>query len=149
GNSAEYAMLAATAAQTGAVRTPRSAQPASPAPAKAVRPGTMREAPMRVAPATTAAHRTLEDRVMELGRGFDGEVGIAVRDVRTGWTTNWNGDRYFPQQSVSKFWVALTAFQKADAGQLDLSAPVTVRRNDLTLFHQPIAARVGANGFNT
>ena len=43
---------------------------------------------MRVAPATTAAHRTLEDRIMELGRGFDGEVGIAVRDVRTGWTTN-------------------------------------------------------------
>ena len=41
---------------------------------------------------------------------FAGEVGIAVREVDTGWTTSWNGDRYFPQQSVSKFWVAITAF---------------------------------------
>jgi beta-lactamase class A len=54
-----------------------------------------------------------------------------------------------PQQSVSKFWVALTAFARADAGELDLSQRVTIRREDLTLFHQPIAAQVGANGFTT
>ena len=55
------------------------------------------------------AQRELEARIRELGRGFEGEVGIAVRDVETGWTTNWHGDRFYPQQSVSKFWVALTA----------------------------------------
>ncbi len=61
-------------------------------------------------------------RVRELGRAFDGEVGIAVREVETGRATSWNGDRFFPQQSVSKFWVALTAFPRADAGELDLPA---------------------------
>ena len=95
------------------------------------------------------AERILAARVRELGRGFDGIVGIAVRDVETGWTTSWNGERYFPQQSVSKFWVALTAFQRVDAGELDLGQRITLTRQDLTLFHQPIAAQVGANGYST
>jgi beta-lactamase class A len=95
------------------------------------------------------AERALEARVRELGRGFDGIVGIAVRDVATGWTTSWNGARYFPQQSVSKFWVALTAMQRVDAGELDLDQRVTLTRQDLTLFHQPIAAQIGADGYTT
>jgi len=94
-----------------------------------------------------AAERSLETRIRELGRGFNGIVGIAVRDVQSGWTTSWNGERYFPQQSVSKFWVALTAFQRADAGDLDLDQRITLTRQDLTLFHQPIAAQIGANGY--
>lgn len=98
---------------------------------------------------TSPEQRVLEARIRELGRGFDGEVGIAVREIESGWTTSWNGERYFPQQSVSKFWVALTAFTRADAGQLDLGREVTVRREDLTLFHQPIAAQIGPSGFTT
>jgi beta-lactamase class A len=101
------------------------------------------------APADASAQRILDARIRELGRSFNGLAGIAVRDVSTGWTTSWNGDRHFPQQSVSKFWVALAAFQAVDAGQLDLDDPVTVRRQDLTLFHQPIAAQIGANGYRT
>jgi beta-lactamase class A len=99
--------------------------------------------------AESAAQRALSSRIQQLGRDFPGEVGIAVRDVETGWTTSWNGGRHYPQQSVSKFWVALNAFQRADAGQLDLSEQVTVRREDLTLFHQPIAQQIGANGYST
>jgi len=97
----------------------------------------------------SAAHRILEARVRELGRAFQGEVGIAVRDVETGWTASWHGDRYYPQQSVSKFWVAITALQRADAGELDLDRSVTITRRDLTLFHQPIAAEIGPNGYTT
>jgi len=99
--------------------------------------------------ADSAAHRILEARVRELGRGFPGVVGIAVRDVDSGWSTSWNGERYFPQQSVSKFWVALTAFGMIDAGMLAPDQRVTIRRADLTLFHQPIAAQVGADGYTT
>ena len=95
------------------------------------------------------AYRTLEARIDQLGRSFDGEVGIAVREVDSDWSTSWNGQRFFPQQSVSKFWVALTAFNAVDAGMLDLDQPVTIRREDLTLFHQPIAAQVDADGYTT
>jgi len=97
----------------------------------------------------SAAHNILDSRIRELGRSFDGEVGIAVREVETGWATSWRGDRFYPQQSVSKFWVAITAMQRVDAGQLDLDQRVTLTRQDLTLFHQPIAAQIGANGFTT
>lgn len=96
-----------------------------------------------------AAQRVLEQRIDELGRNFDGIIGIAVRDVETGWTATWNPDRYFPQQSVSKFWVALTALQAQDAGRVDLSQRATMTRADLTLFHQPVAAVVDANGYTT
>ena len=102
-----------------------------------------------VSPADAAAQRILEDRVQELGRSFAGVVGIAVRDVESDWTTSWNGNRFFPQQSVSKFWVAITALQRVDAGELDLNQSVTLTRQDLTLFHQPIAAQIGPNGYTT
>lgn len=102
-----------------------------------------------LAPTEQAARRALGQRIDQLGRNFEGEVGIAVREVDSNWSTSWNGRRFFPQQSVSKFWVALTAFNAVDAGVLSLDQPVTIRREDLTLFHQPIAAQVGANGYTT
>ena len=106
--------------------------------------------PLRTAPAPDpTVYRVLESRIQELGRAFNGEVGIAVREVSTGWTTSWNGSRYFPQQSVSKFWVALTAMQRVDAGELSLDRAVTLTRQDLTLFHQPIAAQIDADGYRT
>jgi len=53
------------------------------------------------------------------------------------------------QLGVSKFWVAITALQAADAGRLDVNSRVTLRREDLTLFHQPVAADIGPNGYTT
>jgi len=94
-----------------------------------------------------AAHRALEAQVRGIAEAFNGDIGIAVEDVETGWSTAFDGNTYFPQQSVSKFWVALTALDKADRGELSLDRAVTLRREDLTLFHQPIAAQIGANGY--
>ena len=108
-----------------------------------------REAIDRALSPDNRAQRMLEARIAQLGRSFDGEVGIAVREVDSDWTTSWNGERLFPQQSVSKFWVAVTAFAAVDAGTLSLDQRVTIRRQDLTLFHQPIAAQVDADGYTT
>jgi beta-lactamase class A len=116
-------------------------------------PATVRSYPGAAAPAATAqeaaARRILESQVRSLAQAFNGDIGIAVRDVQSGWTTSFDGDTFFPQQSVSKFWVALTAFDKADRGELGMSAPVTLTKSDITLFHQPIAAQIGANGYST
>lgn len=146
----EPTALAAVPAQARVQRAPASPRPAPVRHAAVVQriatPPVVRAAP---APASAVAQRILEARLRELGSSFQGDVGIAVRDVDSGWTASWNGERYFPQQSVSKFWVAVTAFQRADAGDLDLSQEVTVRREDLTLFHQPIAQQIGANGYTT
>jgi len=108
------------------------------------------QAPPRVySQSELAAHRALEARLQGLGRAFNGDVGIAVQDVQNGLVAHYDGNAHFPQQSVSKFWVALTALDQADRGVLSLHNPVTVRRSDLTLFNQPIAALVKGDGYTT
>jgi beta-lactamase class A len=99
-----------------------------------------------VDPATAAAQQALATRIETLGRSFHGDVGIAVKDLQNGWTGDYDGSTHFPQQSVSKFWVALTTLDKADRGELSLTAPVVMRGSDITLFHQPIAAEIRKNG---
>jgi beta-lactamase class A len=91
----------------------------------------------------------LLNAVQALGTSFKGEVGISVRDIDEGWVVAWEGDRPRPQQSVSKFWVAIAVMDAVDQGRLSLSDSVTVTRSDLTLFHQPIRALVGKDGYRT
>lgn len=87
--------------------------------------------------------------IQSLGRNFKGHVGIAVRRVDADWTVAWNGTQLFPQQSVSKLWVAMTLLDAVDRGKVSLSEAAIVRREDMTLFHQPLASLIGASGYKT
>lgn len=100
--------------------------------------------PLRLAPPAV-----LEQQIVALGHPFGNHVAISVRDIREGWAIGYNEKRLCPQQSVSKFWVALTLFDKIDQGLLSLSDRVLITSDDLTLFHQPIRALVGAQGYET
>ena len=116
----------------------------------AAQPGTSQQRPPaspRAAPIPAPAD--LRARINELGRGFNGRVGIAVQSVDYGWTVGWKADDYYPQQSVSKLWVSIAALDAVDKGRVSLNDRVTVSSSDLTLFHQPIAALVRKNGSYT
>jgi beta-lactamase class A len=76
-------------------------------------------------------------------------VGIAVSEVGKGWVAEVNGDGVFPQQSVSKTWVALTVMDMVDLGRVRLSDPVLMKQEDLSVFYQPIARRIGRKGYQT
>lgn len=91
----------------------------------------------------------LLNAVEGLGQSFKGEVGISVRDLDEGWTVSFNAERPLPQQSVSKLWVAIAVLDAVDRGKLSLSDPVTVRKSDLTVFHQPIRPLVTKAGYRT
>ncbi|MGH6658047.1 MAG: serine hydrolase [Sphingomicrobium sp.] len=140
--SGSAALLAAGASVLA--KTPDGA-PAKPVDAKPV-PAPIAAAPAPVlAPAPKpipVAPAYLRGQLAELGRKFDGRVGIAVRSVDDGWTATWKADELYPQQSVSKLWVAVTALDAADKGRVKMSDTVTMSRADLTVFHQPIAARI-------
>ncbi|KQS03178.1 serine hydrolase [Sphingomonas sp. Leaf357] len=101
------------------------------------------------APKFVAAPQALVANVTTLGTNFQGKVGIAVHSIDQGWTVQSNGETRMPQQSVSKLWVAMTVLDFRDAGRLKLDDPVTIRREDLTLFHQPVAALVKGDGYQT
>ena len=97
-------------------------------------------------PELTEAQLALQEQLRDLGENFSGDVGIAVTEADTLATMSYAGTERFPQQSVSKFWVSLTALDLVDANGLDLAEPVTLRAEDLTVFHQPIRNIVRARG---
>jgi beta-lactamase class A len=129
----------ALGASVGASATIQAARPPAPAPkpAPVMRPST---------PAPAALH----SQIVALGRAFDGKVGIAVRSIDNGWELGWKDDDLYPQQSVSKLWVAVTALDAVDKGRVSLDDQVTLTRSDLTVFHQPIAAKIlGGSRYTT
>ena len=101
------------------------------------------------APAPVRAPAALDQRIGQLARSFDGVVGIAVRSVDDGWKVGWRETELCPQQSVSKFWVALAAMEAVDQRRISLDDRVTLTRDDLTVFHQPIATKVLGGGHTT
>lgn len=137
--------LSGAIAQVGAPPAASSSLPVR-APAMPAAP-----APVVAAAASTTAVRAaevvaLETQITDRVRSFNGMSGIAVKSVDEGWEAQWRGDRLFPQQSVSKTWVALTVLDKADKGELDLNRRVTISRDDLTLWSSGTTARVIKNG---
>ena len=91
----EAGIALAIASQAG------TAQPRSPAHARLAQNGLYTPAPRSYDPGAAAAHRALEAQIKSIGEAFNGDIGIAVEDVQSGWTAAYDGDTYFPQQSVS------------------------------------------------
>ena len=98
---------------------------------------------------TVPAPAYLRDQIDSLGQAFDGRVGIAVKSIDRGWETGWKDDELYPQQSVSKLWVSITALDAVDRGRARLDDKVTLTPADLTLFHEPIIEQIMASGSYT
>jgi beta-lactamase class A len=126
------AQVSASAASQPAPAVPmqRPAGPAAPKPAK-------------------AAPEYIRERVAQLGRNFDGRVGIAVKSIDDGWEVAWKADELYPQQSVSKLWVSMAALDAVDKGRVRLDDQVSLTRRDLTVFHQPIRNLILGRGTYT
>lgn len=119
--------------------------------ASASAPGT--EAAFAPPPAVPRRHMpapaSLRAAVSSLGENFNGTVGISVRRVDADWEVSHNGGMLMPQQSVSKLWVAMALLDAMDRGKLTLADQVTLRNEDLTLFHQPLAAMLKNGSYTT
>lgn len=122
--------------------TPRLGPPAAPV----VRSGERAQA----MPALSgSAPFGLRNQIATLGRQFDGIAGISIVSLRDGWQIDQNAARLYPQQSCSKLWVAIAAMDLVDQGRISLDQTVTLGRDDLTLFHQPIRAKILGGGATT
>jgi len=106
-------------------------------------------APQYRPPSYNAIGPELERHIFDKWRAFPGKTGIAVERVDGGGVVGQRLDNMFPQQSVSKLWVALTVLDRIDQGQLQFSTPVRVTYDDFTMFQSRIKNRVIANGPQT
>ena len=101
----------ALGASVGASATIQAPRPApAPAPTR----------PTPVTRATVPPPAALHSQIVALGRAFDGQVGIAVQSIDNGWELGWKDDDLYPQQSVSKLWVSITALDAVDQGKVSL-----------------------------
>ena len=88
--------------------------------------------------AQSTADETLRNDIDTLWKKFPGRAGIAIY---TPFSDDIIGRRHterFPQQSVSKMWVALTILEQEAAGKLSLDKKIRVTRDDIVVFSQPI-----------
>jgi beta-lactamase class A len=104
------------------------------------------ERPKATAPEGPQPPAALAAQIAALGKGFDGSTGIAVLSIDDGWMAGHKADRIFPQQSVSKMWVAAAMLDKVDSGEASLSDTITLTPADLTIFHQPVRKYILAQG---
>lgn len=153
------AIMASAAVLAGCVSSAAVAPPARAPAASAPRPAGSVTVPIGQ-PTRSAASRPIEpidpgfrrapaglaERIHFLWRGFPGKTGIAVQRIDGEWVVSQRGGDLFPQQSVSKLWVAMAALDAVDQGRLRLDQQVRIGPEDLTLFYQPLAARVRAQG---
>jgi len=97
-----------------------------------------------------AAPVELQARLQALADRYKEPVGIAVTDVSARWTAQVAGEDVFPQQSVSKLWVALAVMQAIDRRAMSLDQQVVLTADDRSVFYQPLASRIrGPNGYAT
>jgi beta-lactamase class A len=100
-------------------------------------------------PERPAPPRLLQHHISDLSKAFDGNVGIAIISMNDGWMAGHQAQRIFPQQSVSKLWVATATLEKVDKGEMALSDPITLTPADLTIFHQPVRKYIMTGNFKT
>ena len=124
--------MAAAALAGGLVSADRATRQAASAKLTATRLEIFQEK----APEAPAA---LQSRLDELVADCGEEVGVAVTDIAAGWTAGVDQDRPYPQQSVSKLWVAVAVMKAADEGRLDLEGWVTLTDADRSVFFQPVS----------
>jgi beta-lactamase class A len=88
----------------------------------------------------------LQQSLEALAGSWREDVGIAVTDVAAGWTAQVNGETPYPQQSVSKLWVAVATLEAVDRGQSNLERVVHLGPEDRSVFYQPLGRRIRNSG---
>lgn len=92
-------------------------------------------------------HKQLDRALDQLSSGFPGRVGVCVLD-KTG-ASCVHGSQSFSLQSVMKLVVSISVLDAIDHHKLGLNDEVIVHRQDLSLYVEPIAELVGAEGYRT
>ena len=84
------------------------------------------------------ADEKLKTQIDSYWKKFPGRAGIAIYTPFSDEIIGKRQTERFPQQSVSKMWVALTILEQEAAGKLSLDKRIRVSRDDVVVFSQPL-----------
>lgn len=84
------------------------------------------------------AHEKLKTEIDSYWKKFPGRAGIAIYTPFSDKIIGKRQTERFPQQSVSKMWVALRILEQEAAGKLSLDKRIRVTRDDVVVFSQPL-----------
>jgi beta-lactamase class A len=71
--------------------------------------------------------KKLQSRIEEAVKGFNGDIGIYVKDLRNGKTVLINADTIFPTASIVKVSILLGIMDKIQRGELDYDSSLTYK----------------------
>lgn len=74
--------------------------------------------------AQTRTDKKLQRKIETLVQGFHGEVGIYVKDLKTGKTATWNADTIFPTASMIKIPILVGIMDKIEKGAYQYYQPL-------------------------
>ena len=146
---ATLASLALSTAAVSQIHLPRAMPRLAMATSSPEAPRVMAMQVVRAARPALPAPAALQSALDQLVSDYGEPVGVAVNDVSKGWIASVKGQDSFPQQSVSKLWVALTALDAIDQGRMSLDQDVVLWPSDGSVFNQPISHQVTEAGYRT
>lgn len=74
----------------------------------------------------------LTDALENKSRLFQGDAGIVIEDLKTGWQFSLNKDKLFPSASIVKIPIMAACFQAVYEGRLDLKEKMVLKLSDKT-----------------
>ncbi len=74
---------------------------------------------------------SLRERLAPLLKAHAGEVGLCVKNLKTGEEFTYRADEVMPTASLCKLATMVAAYRRADAGRVDLSHMITLKQSDL------------------
>lgn len=81
----------------------------------------------------------LDSGIKAIEQSTKGRIGVGLIDLKDRKSWSYRGSEPFPLQSVFKLPLAIGVLQAVEAGKFKLDQPITVTRNDLSLYHSPLA----------
>ena len=73
---------------------------------------------------------SLTDVINEQAEGFRGKLGVSVKHLGTGETTDLNGDVVFPTASVFKVPVIVEFYRRVERGRISLDEQILLKESD-------------------
>lgn len=91
----------------------------------------------------------LQSDLAGLNQGFRGRVGVCIQHSATQEPVCNRGTERFSLQSVMKLIVGAAVMGEVDAGRERLDNTIVVKKENLSVYAQPVAQLIGKNGYRT